>query len=87
MNKQWLSYWIAKATGETYDNKRECLSVGGCGMDMGFHVVYNLSCALFRDKFQCIGEGCPSNDHHNGDRNRKPHLHSDGGYALRQEWL
>lgn len=29
----------------------------------------------------------PSNDHLNGDRNREPHRHSDGGYALRQRWI
>ena len=61
----WLTYLVAKATGITFDNKRDALSVGGCGMDMGFHVVYSLSAALFRDKFTCIGEGCPSNDHNN----------------------
>ena len=26
------------------------LRVGGCGMDMGFHTVYSLSRALFRDE-------------------------------------
>jgi hypothetical protein len=61
--------------------------VGGCGMDMGFSVVYNLSRALFQDNFVCTGERCPSNDHVNGDRNYKPHKHSDGGYALRHKWI
>lgn len=61
--------------------------MGGCGMDMGFALVYSLSRSLFRDSFICIGEGCPSNDHSNGDRDRSKHKHSDGGYALRHRWM
>jgi hypothetical protein len=82
-----ISSLAAKATGIGYDDNRYGLKMGGCGMDMGFAAVYDLSRALYRDKFQCIGEKCPSNDHSNGDRNRKPHMHSDGGYALRHRWL
>lgn len=62
------------------------VDVGGCGMDRGFHLVYALSSELFRKNFMCIGEGCPANDHVNGDKNYKPHEHSDGGYALRHKW-
>lgn len=69
----WLSRLAAKAAGFTFDEKRECLKVGGCGMDMGFHVVYELSHALSPDGYGCIGEGCPSNDHSNGDRDYTPH--------------
>lgn len=68
-------------------SKHDGLTVGGCGMDMGFSVVYNLSSALFRDGFECVGERCPSNDHNNGDRDHTPHHHSSGGYALRHSWL
>lgn len=41
--------------------------VGGCGMDMGFHLVYELSHALYgRDGYQCLGKGkCPSPYHSN----------------------
>ena len=53
--------------------KKDGLVVGGCGMDMGFHVVYELSHNLFPEGFGCIGEGCPSNDHSNGDRDYTPH--------------
>jgi hypothetical protein len=61
--------------------------VRGCGMDMGFHLVYNLSSILFADSFTCIGPGCPSNDHSNGDKDYTPHLHTDAGYALRSAWI
>lgn len=65
------------------------LRVGGCGMDMGFHIVHNLSYALFPGSFVCIGPWCPANDHSNGGRDYTPHLHSKGaaGYALKHRWL
>lgn len=51
-------------------------------MDMIMDTVYHLSRVLFRDGFTCTGKDCPSNDHHNGDRNYKPHRHTDPGYSL-----
>lgn len=83
----YLGYNVAQALGWKYDRNREGVRVDGCGSDMGFELVYHLSRVLFADGFDCTGEGCPSNDHHNGDRNRKPHRHSDPGYALRHRWL
>ena len=66
--------------------ERGALKVGGCGMDMGFAVVYNLSRALYPDGFKCIGtkKRCPSNDHSNREHNKH---HKDGGYALRHSWM
>ena len=61
--------------------------IGGCGRDMGFELVYQLSTALWPDGFTCPGESCQSNDHTNGDKRRDPHRHANGGYALRQKWL
>ena len=29
------------------DGFNRAIKVGGCGMDMGFHLVYSLSCALY----------------------------------------
>lgn len=63
------------------------LKVSGCGSDMGFEVVYNLSRVLFRE-FKCFGSNCPSNDHRNNtDIEYTFKLHSDGGYSLKQRWL
>jgi len=31
----------------TEKNGQRVLRVGGCGMDMGFHIVYSLSLALY----------------------------------------
>ncbi len=87
----WLTGSVAPLIGARYTmndwQKQAGLGVSGCGMDMGFHVVYELSYALFKDGFDCIGEKCPSNDHSNGDRNYEPHQHSSGAYALKHRWL
>jgi len=72
---------------EGYDNRHEGCRAFGCGMDMGFHLVYTLSSVLFHGNFECTGENCQSNDHANGDRNYEPHQHSDGGYALNHRWM
>jgi membrane protease subunit (stomatin/prohibitin family) len=42
----WLSYDIARALDYKQSDKGG-LVVGGCGMDMGFHVVYTLSSVLY----------------------------------------
>lgn len=68
-----ISFQVAKACGLRYDRKHEAIGMGGCGMDMGFALVYDLSYYLAPGGFGCIGEGCPSNDHSNGDRSYVPH--------------
>ena len=47
-----LSGNIAKALEYGYNEKYEGVIVNGCGMDMGFHVVYSLSDKLFTDGYQ-----------------------------------
>lgn len=86
---QWIGALAARAIGEKYDRKSDGIRVGGCGMDTGFHLVSTLSHYLYPEGFECIGEGCPANDHSNGDRDRTPHMHTGGAgaYALRHRWL
>ena len=48
---RWLSRYVAKALQWTYDEKTESVRVGGCGMDMGFHLIHSLSYALFGDGY------------------------------------
>jgi hypothetical protein len=62
---RYLGYNAHLACGIAYDEKREGLRMGGCGMDMGFAAVYELSSVLFRGGFSCTGDKCPSNDHNN----------------------
>lgn len=78
---------VADACDYRQTNAYGPLKVTGCGMDMGFSVVYDLSHTLYPNGFDCIIHGCPSNDHSNGDRNYEPHHHSDGGYALTHRWM
>ena len=82
-----ISGWAAHVTDNRLDRDRRGLKTSGAGMDMGFALVYELSYTLFKDGFTCIGEGCPANDHSNGDRDYTPHMHSDPGYALRHRWI
>ena len=86
-----IEWKVGKATGYalTPTGRNEGIKIGGCGMDMGFKLVYDLSRALFPDGFDCIGEKCPASCHSNGDRDYTPGRHhdGDGGYALKQRWL
>jgi hypothetical protein len=70
-----LSWHVANVIGEKVQERTGtfCLKVGGCGMDMGFHLVYSMSRSLYPGGHGCTGhdrtEGnslrCPSNDHMN----------------------
>lgn len=56
------------------------LKVGGCGMDMGFHAVYSLGRAMYREGFK-LPKGAYGR---NGDTSG---FDRDGGYAFRHSWL
>ncbi len=82
------NYLIAQILGLKQREGKDAMTVGGCGMDMGFHLIYSLGRALWPDGFTCTGKGCPSNDHSNGNRDYTGTVHhNDGGYALKQRWL
>jgi hypothetical protein len=46
----YWSYYVSKILGYTLKDNG-ALVVKGCGMDMGFHVVYSLSQTLFNDGY------------------------------------
>ena len=48
----WLSRLTAKALTWGMDSREEYVRVDGCGMDMGFHLVYSLGYALFGDGYK-----------------------------------
>jgi hypothetical protein len=78
---------VARVLGERRQ-KDGSIRVQGGGVDPGFHLVYNLSTVLFPAGFNCTGRAnCPSNEHENGDRLFSDHIHKDGGYALRHQWI
>ena len=49
---RWLSFHVANVLGWTYKTKTNSVGVGGCGMDMGFHLVYTLSSILYKDGYK-----------------------------------
>lgn len=92
-----LTWHVALALGEPTKNRAGYvqdvgISQSGCGMDMGFNLVYNLGRVLFRNGFVCCGEKCQSNDHFNDPKCKRSmfvgKIHEgDGGYAFRQQWI
>lgn len=70
-----ISYFAARAMGDTIDRTHGGIKIGGAGMDMGFALVYNLGATLWP-------KGTPEP---HGRRNGEPD--SDGGYALKHRWL
>ena len=81
--------WQAAKLLEGYSENHHGCKASGCGMDMGFHLVYNLSYTLFPKGFVCAGMKCPSNDHSNYPYPERGfnEIHKDGGYALNQRWM
>lgn len=79
-----ITHLVAPALDLPRDNNHDGVKIGGCGMDMGCSLVYDLSHTMWPGGFVCIGDGCPSNDHFNHEENAH---HRDGGYALRKSWL
>lgn len=51
-----ISYLVAQACEFRYNKNRGALVIGGCGMDMGYHVVYSLSSVLGYKKSGLGGE-------------------------------
>lgn len=70
-----LTHQVAKALDYQQSKHDGALVIGGAGMDMGFHVVYSLGQALWPH-----GTRKP-----HGTRNGEPD--SEGGYAIKQEWM
>lgn len=71
-----LSSLAAQAMGDRpIDCKHGGIKVGGCGMDMGFSLVYELGRALWPN-----GTRKP-----HGTRNGSPD--TDGGYAIKHQWI
>jgi hypothetical protein len=89
---QSLSWLAAKAGVGKLDRDRQGLRVSGCGMDMGFHVVYNLAGTLYghvdrepddlstRDKRRLRAW-------RKRELARYPGANASGGYAISHRWL
>lgn len=77
---RYLTWLVAKACGYRSQGNGEGVVVGGCGMDMGFEVVYNIGRALWPKGFR-LAKGQYGR---NGDTSG---FDNDGGYALKQRWI
>ena len=93
-----ITYLVARALGEKVDHRHGGIKVPGCGMDMGFHLVYTLSWTLYGREaggYACLGRGegtrwCPSNTHVNPGPDQDtygPDVRHDDGYALSRRWV
>ena len=51
-----ISHKISDLLSYSYHNKKEGLRVTGCGMDMGFAVVYDLSSAIHKSGYHLTRE-------------------------------
>lgn len=79
--RRWISGAVAKATERTLDRRYDSVKIGGCGMDMGFALVYALGWALYPD---C---GANSDFGYVTGRNGSAAPETNGGYFLEHEWL
>lgn len=75
----YLTYWIGVVLDYPISNKSGLsdngLVVGGCGMDMGFSVVYNLSRKLFKD------------DDEFKEVQKETGYTKDAGYKIKYQWI
>ena len=69
-----LDYSVAKAL-DLRQGRHNGVIIGGCGMDMGFHLVYSLGKKLWPN----------DTPEPHGIRNGEPD--SNGGYAIKHRWL
>lgn len=70
-----IGFLVARAMDRTFDNDKGGIRIGGCGMDMGFSLVYDLGSTLWPS-------GTPRP---HGRRNGEPDR--AGGYAIKHSWL
>lgn len=67
-----ITWYAGKVLGHKVNDRHE-LTVSGCGMDMGFAVVYDLASTLYAEDRKKKGYGTGAS--------------KLGGYALEQKWL
>jgi len=76
-NCENIDYYAATVIGSKVDGNNGGIRIGGCGMDMGFALVYELGRALWPD-----GDG-----KYTRERNGNKEPEKDGGYLLNHRWL
>jgi hypothetical protein len=71
---------VSKLGIGTFNRDKGTIMVGGCGMDMGFNVVYSMGLRLYPEGFE-LKKG------QYGRNGNKSGFDRDGGYALQQIWI
>lgn len=82
-----LDYYISRVLSGfvVRDKSHDGLKISGCGMDMGFHLVYSLGGRLYGYGKGSEAEKLNIVTYRNGDKNPE----TDGGYVLtkKHHWL
>lgn len=66
---------------EGWDDRHQGCKTGGCGMDMGFHLVYNLGATLYPNAEENKTFGVMT--YRNGEQTPE----TSGGYLLKHSWM
>ena len=80
-----ITYLAARALDDRLieSGGSHAIRIGGCGMDMGFNLVYCLGRKLFPEGFKPSDAGKKY-----GRNGTNPNeIDTDGGYALNQQWV
>jgi hypothetical protein len=75
-----ISSHVADVLGWGYSDYPSGVRVSGCGMDMGFHLVYCLGHAMFPKGYKPNKNTIRSTTEENG-------VCKDGGYAFNYTWI
>lgn len=78
-----IGWAVARALEWRFDRERGGVKVSGCGMDMGFELVYTLARVLFPDGYVPADAG----QSYGRNGSQATERDTDGGYALKQRWL
>ena len=80
-NVTHLVGWI---TDYKRNKKTDGLVIGGCGMDMGFHLIYTLSRIMYPKGFKSS-----ERNRFNGmkPKDKDYEWDNDGGYRIKHEWM
>ena len=73
-----ISFYVAKALDNPINHDSGGVKIGGCGMDMGFALVYDLGRVMYPKGFKTKPGYW---------RNEPLEFETDGGYAFKQNWL
>jgi hypothetical protein len=77
-----ISWAASRVLGWPYDAREQGVKVGGCGMDMGFHLVYSLGCVIFPE-----GGPVEHSQRRRQEEREGSKIERNGGYLLRHEWI